>query len=135
MGIANCPQCGKVFVENPSGICPDCYAQEEKDTYLVGEYLRDHPKSHIQEVHEETGVAIKVIMRMIKKGRVIGDYDLSYPCESCGAPITHGRVCDTCSNKILGQLRAAEEKRHRETVPDRPEAKKNAGMFTTKFKP
>ena len=132
MGIANCPQCGKVFVENPSGICPECYAQEEQDTYKVGEYLRDHPKSHIQEVHEATGVAVKVIMRMIQKGRIIGDYELAYPCESCGAPIMQGRVCADCSRNILDQLKEAEVKRHKDSeIP----TSKNSGMFTTKLRP
>ena len=131
MGLSNCPECGKVYLENPAKLCPECYEKEEQAADKVAEYLRDHPKSHINEVHEATGVSHKVILRMIRKGRVMGEFDVHYPCETCGAPITEGRVCNGCSKNILEQLTTNMPKEP-ETRKEEP-SKKNSGMFTTRY--
>jgi len=131
MGLSNCPECGKVYVENPARLCPACYEQEEKDADAVAEFVRDHPRSHINEVHEATGVKHKVILRMLKKGRITGAVTLAYPCESCSAPITEGRLCLACSNNILSQIKPEEVKKQ-ETVK-KADPEKRSGMFTTRF--
>lgn len=131
MGLGNCPECGKVYIENPAKLCPVCYEQEEKDADKVADFLRDNPKSHINEVHEATGIKHKVILRMIKKGRVWGDISVEYPCDSCGKPITEGRLCYGCSSNILSQLKPGDPAKP-ETAK-KEEQKKNSGMFTTRF--
>lgn len=132
MNIRNCPECGKVYLENPAGLCPDCYDKEQQDADKVADFLRDHPRSHINDIHEATGVKHKVILRMLKKGRIMGD--ISYPCESCGKAIMEGRLCVDCSGNILGQLKPSVEGKSPDT-PKREEEpkKKNSGMFTTRF--
>ncbi|MCX7780174.1 MAG: flagellar protein [Negativicutes bacterium] len=130
MSLKNCPECGKVYLDNPAEMCPDCYRREEEDADKVAEFLREHPRSHIDEVHQATGVKHKIILRMIRKGRIVGDVNIVYPCESCGRPIAEGRVCEECGRKILSQIKPAEK-----PAPEKREdqAKKNSGMFTTKF--
>lgn len=131
MGLSNCPECGKLYIENPARLCPECYEKEEKDADLVADFLREHPRSHINDVHEATGVKHKVILRMLKKGRVTGDISVAYPCESCGKSITEGRLCSECSRNILNQLKSGELKKPE--MQKKEEVKKNSGMFTTKF--
>ncbi|NLP42529.1 MAG: flagellar protein, partial [Veillonellaceae bacterium] len=70
MGLKNCPECGRLFVENPSGMCPACYEKVEEDELKVVEYLRDTRKASLKEIHEATGVKEGIIMRMIKRGRL-----------------------------------------------------------------
>ena len=106
MGLANCKECGKLFMQNPSGLCPDCYRAEEENEEKVARYLRDHRRASIPEVHEATGVEEKTIIKMIKKGRITGDIQVDYPCETCGKPITEGRVCAECGRRVLDQLKA-----------------------------
>ena len=60
MGLANCKECGKLFVQNPSGICPDCYQLLEEQESKVAAYLRDNQRASLNEVHEATGVPEKV---------------------------------------------------------------------------
>ena len=31
MGLANCKECGKLYVQNPAGLCQDCYRIEEEN--------------------------------------------------------------------------------------------------------
>lgn len=103
MGLKNCPTCGKLMLENPRGICPECYAQEEQDELKIVEYLRDAKKASIEDIHKATGVKYKVIMRMIHDRRILSDFTVTYPCESCGAPIEQGRLCSKCSQGIMDQ--------------------------------
>lgn len=105
MGLKNCPECGRLFVENASGLCPDCYQKVEDDELKVVEYLRSTSKASLQEIHEATGVKESIIMRMLKRGRLFSDFDVTYPCESCGVPISEGRLCSRCSKGFLDQVK------------------------------
>lgn len=105
MGLANCRECGKLYVQNPAGLCPDCYRIEEENEEIVAKYLRDNRRASITQVHEATGVAEKTILKMIKKGRITGDIQVEYPCETCGRPILEGRVCAECGRRVLEQVK------------------------------
>ena len=106
MSLANCKECGKLYMQNPAGICPDCYRQNEEQEEKVAEYLRKNRRATISEVHQATGVPERIVIKMIKAGRIIGDISVEYPCESCGKPILDGRFCDECSQRVLNQLKA-----------------------------
>jgi predicted amidophosphoribosyltransferase len=130
MGLANCKECGKLFVQNPAGVCPDCYRLIEEQETKVAAYLRDNQRASINEVHEATGVSEKVILKMIKKGRIVGDVSMEYPCESCGKPITDGRVCSECGRRVLNQLKS--DPRLAAKPPEPPAPRKTGeGLHTT----
>lgn len=112
MNLKNCPDCGKLFVDNASGMCPDCYRLEEEAEYKIGEYLRKNDKVTIQQIHEETGVKEKTILRMIKRGRIVTG-TVGYPCDSCGAPIYEGRMCSACTQSFTSQVKESYNKDQR----------------------
>lgn len=112
MQIGNCPECGKLYQKNATGMCPNCYKKEEEYEQIVAEYVRDHQKCSVSEIHEATGVKEKTIIRMIKNGRFFNENTMiSYPCQQCGAPIYEGRICQKCNESFLKQVKDAEEKR------------------------
>lgn len=129
MGLKNCPECGKLFVENASGMCPECYREEEKAEAKVVAFLREKEKASVEEIHQATGVKERTIFRMIKKGRFVGIADISYGCENCGAPIREGRLCDDCNKNFMKQVKTMKQdegKKQKEL-----EAKnKGSGMYT-----
>ena len=130
MGLANCKECGKLFVQNPAGVCPDCYRLIEEQETKVAAYLRDNQRASITEVHEATGVSEKVILKMIKKGRIVGGVTMEYPCESCGKPIAEGRVCAECGRRVLNQLKT--DPRSAAKPPEPPAPRKiGEGLHTT----
>ena len=129
MGLTNCKECGKLYVENPAGICPECYRALEEQEAKVAAYLRNNQRASIAEVNEATGVPEKVILKMIKKGRIIGDIRLDYPCETCGKPISEGRVCNECGQRVLSQLKA--DPRPAAKPPEPPARKPGEGLHTT----
>lgn len=105
-------------MQNPAGICPECYRQNEEQEEKVAEYLRRNRRSTISEVHQATGVPERIIIKMIKAGRIIGDISVEYPCESCGKPILEGRFCVECSQGVLNQLKS-------EPKPSAPQRESN----------
>jgi flagellar operon protein (TIGR03826 family) len=107
MNVKNCPECGKLFMVNPSGMCPECYEKEEIYEHKIGEFLREHGKASVEEIHQATGVKEKIILRMLKSGRLLteGLNLISYPCDTCGAPIYEGRLCSRCGSNFTKQVR------------------------------
>ncbi|WP_094603829.1 hypothetical protein SPSIL_042390 [Sporomusa silvacetica DSM 10669] len=126
MGLTNCSECGKLYVENAARICPDCYRRQEDDAETVVEYLRDVDKATLDEIHQATGVKHKIILRLLHSGRIMGS-TISYPCETCGTLIDAGRLCDKCSKNILDQIRTDE--RHQEHEPQSPSPKNRSRMY------
>jgi flagellar operon protein (TIGR03826 family) len=108
MGLANCPECGKLYVENAVRVCPECYRRQEDDAEKVVEYLRNVDKATLEEIHQATGVKHKIILRLLHSGRIVGS-TISYPCETCGTLIDNGRICDKCSRNILDQIKVDEK--------------------------
>jgi hypothetical protein len=106
MALKYCPECDKLYAENPVGICLACQEAEEPLAEKVREYLRESKKATIEEVHQATGVKHKTILRMIRAGRIQSEHGFSifFNCESCGAPIPDGRFCEACSRKLSGEL-------------------------------
>ena len=101
-------------MENVARLCPECYRKQEDDAETVIEFLRDTSKATMEEIHQATGVKHKIILRLLRSGRIMGD--ISYPCDSCGDLITEGRLCNKCSKNILDQIKT--EDRHKEPEPD-----------------
>ena len=139
MSLKYCPECDRLYAENPVGICPDCQAAEEPLAEKVRAYLRESRKATIEEVHQATGVKHKIILRMIRAGRIETDHGFSlfFNCESCGAPIPDGRFCDTCSQKLSGELREKAREMIKEVVPEpQPELRTKMGtrMYTREDK-
>jgi flagellar operon protein (TIGR03826 family) len=116
MGLGNCPECGKLYVENAAGVCPECYRRQEDDAETVMEYLRNVDKATLEEIHQATGIKHKIILRLLHSGRIMGS-SISYPCESCGALIDVGRICDKCSRNILDQIKTEEKHEEHERQP------------------
>jgi uncharacterized Zn finger protein (UPF0148 family) len=129
MDVKNCPECGKLFMQNPSGMCPACYAKEEVYEHKIGEYLREFGKASIEQIHEATGVSEKIILRMLKSGRLLvnGQSMISYPCDMCGIPIFEGRLCSKCSSSFTKQVQ--EVYRTNEYTAD---AQRGVRMYTNK---
>ena len=102
--LKNCSECGKLYTEVGQGMCRDCYEKEQEQEQVVYDYVRDHDKCGIKEIVDDTGVKERVVLRMLKNGRFIAQgLEITYPCQSCGAPITTGTLCSKCSQDILNQ--------------------------------
>lgn len=102
--LANCPNCGKLFVKGAITVCRDCYLEEEEKFKLVYDYLREkeNRQATIIEVSEATGVEESLIIKFIKQRRLSTKNfpNLTYDCERCGKPIHEGKLCKDCAVEI-----------------------------------
>lgn len=101
MPLANCKECGKLFLKVSSDICPECQKKEEEDFDRVKNYLKEHPNAKITEIIEETGVSEIKVNKFIKSGRL----SIKPTCEVCGRVIDSGRICPECRMKLLREVR------------------------------
>lgn len=127
--VGNCPECGKLYIKTAAGMCPDCYRLEQENEDIVVSYVRDNPKSSVEGIHEATGVKEKTIFKMIKNGRFMDEFQVSYPCEQCGADIVQGRLCYDCNRRILKDIQDSQAKREAVQVKEKKDVA-GKGIYT-----
>ncbi|MDF2721735.1 MAG: flagellar protein [Paenibacillus sp.] len=98
----NCPQCGKLFVKNSYGICPNCVREIEDQYHKCADHLRKNRACTMNELSDATGVSVRMITRFIREGRIAAKDapNVLTPCESCGEPIREGILCANCRSQL-----------------------------------
>lgn len=128
MGLANCSNCGRVFVKTSiRDICEECYKNEEEAFEKVNRFLkkRENRTASMAQIVEATGVPEELILKFIRKGRIrlVQFPNLAYPCEKCGRPITKGRICKKCSKELRQELEQFErEEKRKKEIEERKKA-------------
>jgi uncharacterized OB-fold protein len=138
MSIRNCPECGRLFQYVFKNICPNCINREESDRAIIRTFLQEHPKTSIPEISEITGVHTKVVIRMLKDGRLEAicreNNIMLLDCERCGEPVTDGRFCQKCReslSQVFGKMVEQDDPVDVEEEPIRGKAEE--GHFTGHF--
>ncbi|WP_066175611.1 TIGR03826 family flagellar region protein [Bacillus marinisedimentorum] len=116
--LANCVQCGTLFVKSYRDICPACKKEEDKKFETVYQFIRkrENRMATLAEVTESTGVEEKLILRFIKEGRLqLSKFpNLGYPCAKCGNTIREGKLCDDCKTSLRNDIMNHSEEQKRE---------------------
>lgn len=109
--VDNCPRCGVVFRRNVRNLCEACCAQTDRDLDRCIAHMWKYPNATTEELSAATQVPAPTLHKFVKEGKLSGVYvNLKYPCECCGAPIRHDRLCNGCSRTFRQaalQLQAA----------------------------
>ncbi|ADC49196.1 membrane protein regulator of flagellar synthesis [Alkalihalophilus pseudofirmus OF4] len=129
--VANCPKCGALFVKALRPLCNACYKEQEENYDKVSRFMRrkQNRMASIREVHEKTEVPLEQIHQFVKEGRILVTHfpNMGYPCESCGALIQEGRICESCKGNITGGLEQIQkEKEFKERVAENLKAEESA---------
>lgn len=121
MEVRNCRSCGRLYnhLSGPS-LCPECVRKLEDKYAEVRDYIRENPRSTINDVSEANDVSIQQIKQWIKEERLefSKDSPVGIECELCGANISTGRYCKNCKEKIASGFDEAVMKKL-DTKPDR----------------
>lgn len=115
--IRNCSQCGRIFTAtHGEKICSSCAQKAKEFEEKVVKYIRDNPGSTMKDVMEATGATDKMLKRMMQEGifsnaAAAGQNgeQVTYPCMSCGRPITSGTYCMDCLSRLRDQTKRAAE--------------------------
>lgn len=108
MNLANCSRCGKVYsaVFGGRDICPTCLKDEENNYLKVFHFFSTRPSATAQEIAQETGVDIKEIYRYVRENRLkLVKTDTGLYCETCGIPVSNGRICEKCRQKLSEEIK------------------------------
>ena len=108
MNWANCSRCSRAYTRIKGGkdICPSCIREEEDNYTLVFRYLSTRPAATAQEIAQETAVDIKEIYRFVRENRLrLVKNDTGLFCETCGIPISQGKMCEKCFQKLANEIK------------------------------
>jgi len=105
--IRYCKICGKMFEYKVSLMCPTCLLQMDKDFLVCRDYLDKHKNSTIKEMSEKTEVSEKIILSLMKEGRLMIQGDAEFVCRKCGQAISSGKYCDHCLGEMKSDLNFA----------------------------
>lgn len=105
LDLRECRACGKAFVSKGETdvVCPSCRIDMDALYDDVRDFLRDNPKRGFSaaEIAEQLGVEERKIQALLEEGRLAhADVPGRVRCESCGAPIPGGHLCDACSRRL-----------------------------------
>lgn len=122
VNLKNCPKCGRVFAMQGRDLCQKCLELEDDDYAIVRRYVRDHPRSTVIEVSEETGVSEDIILQYLRDGRLISNsFAEVITCQQCGKSIRSGKYCDACLGNLNAQLKGAAPPKEQEE-PKKPKS-------------
>lgn len=122
MPLANCEDCGNLFLQTVSSLCPACLKVEEEDYEKVRTLLRETPGLQPEELSAQTGVRLERILSFIRKGRLAAS---GLTCGRCGVPITEGRYCEACFTAIKSEVQSSIKK---------PEARQGSVYTAQRFR-
>lgn len=105
----NCRDCGKLFLNPGEGkYCPECLQKHEQQMDEIASYVRDNPRSSVDEICAALDVKKSLVLSMLQSGRLEEiNINIKYPCASCGKKISRGRYCKACGKKIAGEIAAS----------------------------
>jgi predicted amidophosphoribosyltransferase len=108
LSLGNCSLCGRGFSFFPGSrdVCQTCL-KEDDDNYLkIFHYLSVRPSATASEIAQATEADIKKIYRYVRENRLrLVKIDTGLSCESCGIPISQGKVCDKCRQKLSDEMK------------------------------
>lgn len=76
MSLANCKQCGKLFVQagRAAAYCVDCKVKQDALYMRVRDYIKKNPKSTVMDVHLHTGIPVSTVLELQKEEYVPYSY-------------------------------------------------------------
>lgn len=104
--VDHCPGCGRIYQINLRQLCAVCSAEEDALMKLMEKELRNNRKLSTEELAERVSEKPEKIRAWIRKGKLkIYDYpNLADECDLCQAPIRKGKLCQSCSMRIKGEV-------------------------------
>ena len=104
MNVRQCSFCKKPFQSYGSKACLTCLTEMDEAFKKVRDFLDVRPNSDAETVSQATDVPVKMILHLLKEGRLRLDEDKSgnaiLVCESCKRPIRTGRLCEPCRGSL-----------------------------------
>ncbi len=114
----NCDRCGKMFLSLASRTCPECREEDEACLRRAKEILYRRPDLDIMGLANEADIQIELIEDFIRQGRLVfrKAVKIDINCEMCGKPISKGKRCDSCNQRIVSMVRQSMKQKQAERI-------------------
>jgi predicted amidophosphoribosyltransferase len=109
MEVRQCYTCGRLFGYRGNLNCPECIKKHDDQFNAVRRYLFDNPKASLDNICEDCEVDRKDVMAWVRDGRLVLSSGGGNVCEQCLTPISSGRFCKDCSEKLVSTLEGAKK--------------------------
>ncbi|WP_017184923.1 TIGR03826 family flagellar region protein [Alkalibacillus haloalkaliphilus] len=127
--LANCPNCGELFVKGAQTVCRTCFLEEEEKFETVYSFIRKKKNrtATMGQVSDETGVEKSLIQKWLRQRRIQpGTFpNLTYQCERCDTQIYEGKLCLDCADVLKSDLQQGEVK----TIAEKENEKKRQKVY------
>lgn len=103
MGIANCKECGKVFIKTLDTTCPDCSKKREQDLQKIFDWIKLKDTPVLTKIENDIGISDKTFMKYLLDGRIKSFNKVLAPCDMCGTLTrleTKNIICKDCRSSI-----------------------------------
>lgn len=103
MGLANCIECGKVFVKQLDNICPACVKVRENEIDIIREWITKKEFPKLQNIEAETGISESNFRKNLLEGRIKAFKKVIANCEVCGKETnleTKNIICKDCRGSL-----------------------------------
>ena len=112
ISIKYCKLCGKPFNYKVNIYCSGCLSIIDESYEKCRSYLDNKNDINISKLSVDTGVSEKVILLLLKEGRL--EMEGSLVCDRCGRPVVKGRLCNECSSSLISELSKVKNKMKRD---------------------
>ncbi|GAA0472208.1 TIGR03826 family flagellar region protein [Alkalibacillus silvisoli] len=128
--LANCPNCGELFVKGAQTVCQNCFKEEEAKFEIVYDFIKKKKNrtATMNEVSEATEVEKKLIQKWLRQKRIQpGSFpNLTYECERCDTQIYEGRLCLDCAETLQKDLQQTDQPK---TLKEREDENKREKVY------
>ncbi|CAG7641859.1 flagellar protein [Paenibacillus allorhizosphaerae] len=119
--VSNCPQCGKVYQNNLRNLCQECIRSYDGKLNDCLTHLRFNRKATTEQLAGAAGVSPQDIHIFIKDNRLplISYPHITYPCNSCSAPIRQHHLCGDCRIRLVSEINKLKDQTEKHQQPER----------------
>ena len=96
--LANCRECGSLFVKTNRLICKTCFQKEYALLIKLNNVILDNPKYDINKVLEFSGVSKDKFNELLNHGKFWSYNKIEIRCKFCNKPITANTGRQLCFN-------------------------------------
>lgn len=135
MNIVTCKKCRRMFnYVMGDRLCPACRQKTEEEFQEVKKFLRANPNASMKEVSEECNVSVDQIRQWLREERLILTGETpQLTCDSCGAMIVSGKLCQKCKNETLNALKSVTAENDRKKALEEEAKKKKPEKSKMRF--
>lgn len=118
MTLANCTECGTVFVKSMENVCPKCVRARENDLEKIRNWISAKEYPMLSNIEFETGISEKLFKKYLLDGRIKAFKKVVAICEMCGHQTnleTKSIICNGCRNSLKKASGVVEKKELQDT--------------------